>query len=337
MRAIYKRELRSYFTSMTGYLFIAVVVFFIGIYFMANNLYYGDPGFSTTLVNVMVVLLVAVPVLTMRSMAEERRSRTDQLLLTAPVSVSGVVMGKYLAMVTILAIPMLLSCICPLIIAANGTSQLMSDYASIFAFFLMGCVFVAVGMFISALTESQIIAAVGTFAALLTLYLWDSLMQFLPDALANETTSYVWSRDGEALYSEDSNLEDGVDALAGLAFTSCAYWKPSDDTVTACGLDDTATKITITYEGGSVTLLLGGTDENGYYYAQLEGSQQLNLMYATTPDNLLKLLTAQTQAEADAAAQAEEAESETAEDTSVETDSAAETTDSPAETDSGAE
>lgn len=102
------------------------------------------------------------------------------------------------------------------------------------------------------------------------------------DEEGNETTSYVWSRDGEALYSEDSNLEDGVDALAGLAFTSCAYWKPSDDTVTACGLDDTATKITITYEGGSVTLLLGGTDENGYYYAQLEGSQQLNLMYATT-------------------------------------------------------
>lgn len=82
---------------------------------------------------------------------------------------------------------------------------------------------------------------------------------------------------------------------------------------------------------------MGGTDENGYYYAQLEGSQQLNLMYATTPDNLLKLLTAQTQAEADAAAQAEEAESETAEESSGETDSAAETTDSPAETDSGAE
>ena len=184
MKAVYKRELRSYFTSMTGYLFIAVVVFFIGIYFMANNLYYGAPGFATTLLNVMVVLLVAVPVLTMRSMAEERRSRTDQLLLTAPVSVTGVVMGKYLAMVTILAIPMALSCICPLIIAANGTSQLLSDYASIFAFFLMGCVFVAVGMFISSLTESQIIAAVGTFAALL---------QFLPDALSNVLGQFSFS------------------------------------------------------------------------------------------------------------------------------------------------
>lgn len=188
---------------------------------------------------------------------------------------------------------------------------------------------------IPTVTESSVESVEITTGGVTTLFTKETVTG--TDEEGNETTSYVWSRDGEALYSEDSNLEDGVDALAGLAFTSCAYWKPSDDTVTACGLDDTATKITITYEGGSVTLLLGGTDENGYYYAQLEGSQQLNLMYATTPDNLLGLLTAQSQAEADAAAQAEEAESETAEDTSGETDSAAETTDSPAETESGAE
>lgn len=185
MKAVYKRELRSYFSNMTGYVFIAVVVFFIGIYFMANNLFYGSPKFSLTLTNAMIVFLVAVPILTMRSMAEERRSRTDQLLLTAPVSLGGMVLGKYLAMVTILAVPIALSCLCPLIIAANGSSQLAADYATILAFFLMGCVFVAVGMFISALTESQVIAAVGTFAALLVLYLWDSLMQFLPDFLSN--------------------------------------------------------------------------------------------------------------------------------------------------------
>ena len=185
MTAVYRRELRSSFSSMIGYVFIAVVVFFIGIYFMANNLFYGDPRFSLTLTNVMVVFLVAIPVLTMKSMAEERRSRTDQLLLTAPVSLTAVVLGKYLAMVTVLAVPLALSCLCPLIIAANGEACLASDYATILAFFLMGCVFVAVGLFISALTESQIIAAVGTFAALLVLYLWDALMSFLPDALAN--------------------------------------------------------------------------------------------------------------------------------------------------------
>ena len=171
MKAIYLRELRACFTNMTGCVFIAVVTFFIGIYFMANNLYYGYPQFSYALLNGIVVFLVAVPILTMRSMAEERRSRTDQLLLTAPVSLTGVVLGKYFSMLTVLAIPMGLFCLCPLIIAANGTGQLASDYASILAFFLMGCVFVAVGMFLSALTESQVIAAVGTFAALLVLYL----------------------------------------------------------------------------------------------------------------------------------------------------------------------
>lgn len=185
MTAIFLREFKGYFNSMLGWVLTGVMLLFGGLYFTAVNLQGGYTDLSYTLYSFIIVLLIFVPLLCMRSFAEEKRSRTDQLLLTAPVSVSGVVMGKYLAMVTILAIPMLLSCICPLIIAANGTSQLMSDYASIFAFFLMGCVFVAVGMFISALTESQIIAAVGTFAALLTLYLWDSLMQFLPDALAN--------------------------------------------------------------------------------------------------------------------------------------------------------
>lgn len=193
MIAVYKRELRSYFSSMIGYIFIAVVVFFIGVYFMANNLYAGYPGFAVSLSGVMVVFLVAIPILTMKSMAEERRSRTDQLLLTAPVSLTRVVLGKYFAMITVLAIPLLLACFCPLIIAANGTAQLASDYASILAFFLMGCAFVAIGLFISSLTESQIIAAVSTFAVLLVLYLWDALMGFLPDLLKNALSVFSFS------------------------------------------------------------------------------------------------------------------------------------------------
>lgn len=193
MTAIYKRELSSYFNSMIGYVFIAVLVFFTGIYFMAYNLYSGLPQFSYTLYSLMTILMFAIPLLTMKSMAEERRSRTDQLLLTAPVSLTGVVLGKYFSMLTVLAIPMGLFCLCPLIIAANGTGQLASDYASILAFFLMGCVFVAVGMFLSALTESQVIAAVGTFAALLVLYLWDDLMEFLPDVLSGVLSRFSFS------------------------------------------------------------------------------------------------------------------------------------------------
>lgn len=98
MRAIYKRELKSYFYSMTGYVFIAFVTMFIGIYFMATNMLGGYPYFSYTLGAILIILLIAIPVLTMKSMSEEHHSRTDQLLLTSPVSLWSVVMGKYLSM-----------------------------------------------------------------------------------------------------------------------------------------------------------------------------------------------------------------------------------------------
>ena len=128
----------------------------------------------------LIILLIAVPVLTMRSMSEEHRSRTDQLLLTSPVSLWSVVMGKYLSMVTVFAIPVAVSCLCPLIIQANGTAYLAEDYGAILTFFLLGCVYISIGLFISSLTESQLIAAAGTFGVLLLLILWPSLISFLP-------------------------------------------------------------------------------------------------------------------------------------------------------------
>ena len=165
MKAIYKRELRSYFNSMIGYIFIAFFVAFMGFYFMAYNLYNGYPYFSYTLSATITIMLIAVPILTMKSFAEDRKTKTDQLLLTAPVSVTQIVLGKYLA-----------------IIKANGQAYLLTDYSTILAFFLMGCIFIAIGMFISALTESQIIAAVGTFGILFVLCLWSDLITFLPSS-----------------------------------------------------------------------------------------------------------------------------------------------------------
>lgn len=192
MKAVYKRELRSYFNSMVGYVFIAILLFVVGLYFLGNNLMGGYPKFSVTLSSVLIVFMVAIPILTMKSMADERRSRTDQMLLTYPVSLVSVVMGKYLAMVTVLAIPMVLFCLCPVIIGANGTAYFAGDYASILAFFLMGCVFIAVGMFISSLTESQIIAAVGTFAALLLVYLWGDVATFFPEPVSTILASFTF-------------------------------------------------------------------------------------------------------------------------------------------------
>ena len=180
MLAIYKRELKSYFHSMTGCVFIAFLVMFTGIYFMAYNLNAGYPYFSYTLLGSLIVFLVGIPLLTMRSFSEERKTKTDQLLLTAPVSLTKVVLGKYFAMVTVLAVPNVIFCLFPLLIKLQGTAYLLVDYSSIAVFFLLGCVYLAIGMFMSSLTESQIIAFISTFGILLLLYLWDGILSFLP-------------------------------------------------------------------------------------------------------------------------------------------------------------
>lgn len=182
MLAIYKRELRSYFQSMVGCVFVAFLVLFTGIYFTAYNLTAGYPYFSYTLSGSLIVFIVGIPLITMRSFAEERKNKTDQLLLTAPVSLTKVVLGKYLAMATVVAIPNLVFCLFPLIIKMNGTAYLKVDYISIAVFFLLGCVYLAIGMFLSTLTESQIIAFITTFGVLLLLYLWDGIMEFLPSS-----------------------------------------------------------------------------------------------------------------------------------------------------------
>lgn len=182
MRAIYKREFQSYFRSMTGNVFVALLVVFTGIYFMAYNLNMGYPYFAYSLAGSLMVYLVAIPILTMRSFSEERKNKTDQLLLTAPVSLLKVILGKYLAMISVLAIPMVIFCLFPLIIKMQGTAYLGIDYLSILVFYLLGCVYVAIGMFISSLTESQIIASISTFGILLVLYLWNGILGFLPSS-----------------------------------------------------------------------------------------------------------------------------------------------------------
>ena len=182
MLAIYKREFKSYFQFMVGCVFVAFLVAFTGIYFTAYNLNAGYPYFSYTLSGSLIVFIVGIPLITMRSFAEERKNKTDQLLLTAPVSLTKIVLGKYLAMISVVAIPNLIFCLFPLLIKMNGTAYLKTDYISIGVFFLLGCVYVAIGMFMSALTESQMIAFITTFGLLLILYLWNGIIGFLPSS-----------------------------------------------------------------------------------------------------------------------------------------------------------
>ena len=178
MTAIYKRELKSYLTSMVGYLLIFFVLVLTGIYFSAYQLSAAYPKFETTLSAVTFVFLIGVPILTMRVLAEERKQKTDQLLLTAPVSVGNIVTGKYLALVTVYAIPILVLCTYPLIMSKFGTVDFGTAYTAILGFFLLGCANIAIGLFMSALTESQVIAAVLTFVLLFAFYMMNGISSF---------------------------------------------------------------------------------------------------------------------------------------------------------------
>ena len=173
MTAIFKRELKSYFHGMMGYVLTAFLLATSGLYFLALDLGYGMTDFSYyTLYRTIFILL-----LTMRSLAEERRSRTDQLLLTSPVSVWGIVLGKFFAMAVIFAIPCLVDAVMILILWGLGstTTALAANFAGLLCYFLLGCAAIAIGEFLSGLTENQIIAAVMGVAVLLLAYMMPSL------------------------------------------------------------------------------------------------------------------------------------------------------------------
>ena len=178
MIAIFKREFRASFTGMMGWLLTAFLAAASGLYFFALNLGYGLTDFGYyTLYRTVFVLLLYVPVLAMRSLAEERRARTDQLLLTSPVPVWGIVVGKYLAMCALFAVPCGVDAVMILALRALGctAASLASNLASLLCYYLLGCAAIAVCEFLSGLTENQIIAALLGFGALLSAYLMPSL------------------------------------------------------------------------------------------------------------------------------------------------------------------
>lgn len=175
MLAIYKRELKSYLHTFIGFLFMGVTLFFLGLYFTVYNLMYGYPYFSYVIQSVVFIFLISIPILTMKILAEERKNKTDQLILTAPISVGRIVIGKFMALSTIFAIPTAIICIYPLLLTRFGTVPLSDCYVSILAFFLYGETCIAIGLLISSFTESQVIAAVLGFIVLFIGYMMSSI------------------------------------------------------------------------------------------------------------------------------------------------------------------
>ena len=181
MLAIYKKELRQYFNSMIGFVFLAFFLVIIGIYTWAYNLSSGLGNFEVTLGGISFMYVLLVPILTMGIVAEENRQKTDQLLYTAPVSLTKIIVGKYFAVLTLFSCAFIPICIYPLIIHMYGTDvRLAPAYSSIIGFYLLGAATIAIGLFISSLTESQVIASVVSFITLLLTFLLSNITGMLP-------------------------------------------------------------------------------------------------------------------------------------------------------------
>ena len=175
MTAIFLREFKGYFNSMLGWVLTGVMLLFGGLYFTAVNLQGGYTDLSYTLYSFIIVLLIFVPLLCMRSFAEEKRSRTDQLLLTSPVSIPGIVMGKYLSLLAMFAVPLGVYALYPLLMKALGAANFAASYSGLLAYFFLGAALIAVCMYLSTLTENQIVAALSGFGVLLVGYLMPAI------------------------------------------------------------------------------------------------------------------------------------------------------------------
>ena len=170
MRAVFKHELSSYFTNVTGYVFGAFLLLFAGIYTMVFNLKAMYTNFEYVLGNMSFAFLIIVPILTMRVLSEEKKQKTDQLLYSLPISMTNVVLGKYLALLIIFLIPVAIISLYPIILTAFGSVYLPASFGSIIGFFFLGAALIAIGVFISSITESQAVAAGVCFVVMLINY-----------------------------------------------------------------------------------------------------------------------------------------------------------------------
>lgn len=215
MPAIYKKELRSYFHSFVGPLFIGVTLFLFGIYFTAYDLFMGYPYIGYALSAVIFLFFFSVPVLSMRILAEERKQKTDQFLLTAPVRVWDIVLGKFYALATLLLIPVAIISIYPLVLSAFGEISFAETYLALGAFFLYGLACIAIGEFVSSITESQMIAAIVSFGFLFVGYVMNAICNMI-SSTGNWLTKILSVFDMSGRFDE---LMDG-----SLSLSSCVYF-----------------------------------------------------------------------------------------------------------------
>ncbi len=182
MVAVFKKDFKSALTGMTGIIFITAVLLFVGIF--ATLLHFNGryAQFEYSLISASFASLLLTPILTMRSFSEERKMKTDQLLYSLPITTLQIVMGKFLAMAAIFAIPCAVFCLYPIILTffAQGSINYIMSYGAILCYYLLGCAIIAICMFISSLTESQVISAIISVAAILLVYFLAQFSTYIP-------------------------------------------------------------------------------------------------------------------------------------------------------------
>lgn len=182
MKAVFLKEMRSYFRNPLGYVFVGMMLMIMGFYYVFYTIYYQYADYYHVLNASSSLILFVIPILTMRILSEEKKNRTDQILLTSPISTGGIVIGKFLAATCIFAIVILISFIQPLVTVTvfKGTMQTGMLFGGYIAFLLLGMAFISIGMFISSLTENQLISAVVTIGTFSILFLTEGIYSIFP-------------------------------------------------------------------------------------------------------------------------------------------------------------
>ena len=212
MFAIFKRELKAYFTSPLGYVFLAIFYAFSGLFFYIFSLSVGSTDISSVFLMMFMVLMVFVPLLTMRLLSEDKKQKTDQLILTAPVSLLSIVMGKFLAAYAIFAIGVAVMPVYGFVMSTFATVSWLPIWGNTVGLLLLGGIFVSIGLFISSLTENQMIAAIGGFFINLMILLMNTLKSALPNGFLQDVLSSI------SLYSRYSEITSGIFSLSSLIF-----------------------------------------------------------------------------------------------------------------------
>lgn len=180
MRIILSRELKAYFNSPIGYVFLTFYLFIFGFYFCGINITQSNGDYSLVFNYLINLLLFTIPLVTMRLLSEEKKNKTDQLLLTAPISVKAIVLGKYLAAVLLFLLTLVITLIHPIILTVLGDVPWPTVISTYVGYFLLGATLIAISLFISSLTENQIISAIASIGVFLLLLLIDALATLIP-------------------------------------------------------------------------------------------------------------------------------------------------------------